>query len=86
MDGELTYTPYRTEKFELILSGTYVRFASKCGLVVEFDGVSNAWVRVPSHFGTSFKGICGNCNGQKDERLDVEVYEVADDSDLRFQQ
>ncbi|XP_021353607.1 uncharacterized protein LOC110450424 isoform X1 [Mizuhopecten yessoensis] len=85
VDGELTYLPYHDTRFEIVLSGTYVRFASKCGLVVEFDGVSNAWVRVPSQISESFTGICGNCNGQKDDRHDVEVYQVTDDSDMRFQ-
>ncbi|XP_060070843.1 uncharacterized protein LOC132550773 [Ylistrum balloti] len=80
IDGELTYLPYHSARFQVVLSGTYVRFASKCGLVVEFDGESNAWVRVPSHFGDSFTGICGNCNGLRDDRHDVEVYQVKDDS------
>ncbi|XP_033733950.1 uncharacterized protein LOC117323058 [Pecten maximus] len=84
IDGQLTYLPYTAAMFEVVMSGTYVRFSSKCGLVVEFDGESNAWVRVPSHLGGSFTGICGNCNGLKDDRREVEEYQVADDSDLRF--
>ncbi|XP_069114974.1 uncharacterized protein [Argopecten irradians] len=84
IDGQLTYLPYSNDQFEVVLSGTYVRFSSKCGLVVEFDGESNAWVRVPSQLGDSFTGICGNCNGIKDDQRNGEEYQVADDSDLRF--
>ncbi|KAL3314548.1 hypothetical protein Ciccas_006835, partial [Cichlidogyrus casuarinus] len=49
--------------------GRYVRFESqKCGLRVAFDGVSSLTISAPkSKYSGKLSGICGNCNGVKDD-------------------
>ena len=67
MDGVKRYLPFKTAYFEIVNSGRYIRLKTSCNVIVTWDGNSAVTVSVPGHFGQSLVGICGNCNGIKDD-------------------
>ncbi|XP_060070842.1 IgGFc-binding protein-like, partial [Ylistrum balloti] len=69
VDDVLVYTPYEDTKgrFAVVTKGRYITLISRCGLVVTYDGIHAVSVVVPRDFGENLTGICGNCNGKKDD-------------------
>lgn len=51
----------------IIISGKYVRLLTKCGHVVSWDGVSVVRVSIPNSYSGHLTGLCGDCNGKKDD-------------------
>ncbi|VDI14319.1 Hypothetical predicted protein [Mytilus galloprovincialis] len=67
VDGVKRYLPYKTGYFSIINSGRYVRLKTTCNVIITWDGRSAATISVPSHFSQNLIGLCGNCNGIKDD-------------------
>ncbi|XP_052106228.1 zonadhesin-like isoform X16 [Mytilus californianus] len=67
VDGIKRYLPYKTGYFSIINSGRYVRLKTTCNVIITWDGRSAATISVPSHFSQNLIGLCGNCNGIKDD-------------------
>lgn len=79
-------------------SGRFVQVATSCGVKVNFDGVHAVSVTVPGSYRGKLTGLCGDCNGKRDdmrtrtgrdvsrEKLKYSLignsYEVADDSEV----
>ncbi|XP_033741868.1 zonadhesin-like [Pecten maximus] len=84
VDGKHVYLPYKTDQFQIILSGRYVQLETRCGLVVQFDGTHTAKIRVPNVYGNDLTGMCGNCNeNSTDDLKDFTQFQVVDDSDRK---
>lgn len=78
-------------------SGRFVQVTTSCGVTVNFDGVHAVSVTVPGKYRGQLTGLCGDCNGKRDdmrtstgrdvsrEKLKYSLignsYEVAGDSD-----
>ncbi|CAC5423642.1 unnamed protein product [Mytilus coruscus] len=67
VDGIKRYLPYKTGYFSIINSGRYVRLKTTCNVIITWDGRSAVTISVPSHFSQNLIGLCGNCNGIKDD-------------------
>ncbi|XP_052075053.1 IgGFc-binding protein-like isoform X1 [Mytilus californianus] len=67
VDGIKRYLPYQTGYFSIIISGRYVRLKTTCNVLITWDGKSAVTISVPSHFSQNLIGLCGNCNGIKDD-------------------
>ena len=83
--------------FSAVYSAGWVRVTTNFGVKVEFDGIHRVKVLTPSKYRNELTGICGDCNGRKDDfktkdGRDVsnlknkfseigESYKVNDDSD-----
>ena len=79
------------------MSGRFVQLITKCNVYVNWDGKSVVQVGVPRSYSKKMEGICGNCDGRKNDyktKDGVDVYwrknkyvligrsyEVPDDSD-----
>ncbi|XP_033741866.1 zonadhesin-like [Pecten maximus] len=86
VDGKNVYLPYKTDQFQIMLSGRYVRLETRCGLVVQFDGKYIADISVPNVYGNDLTGMCGNCDeNPTDDLKDFTQFEVVDDSDLKLE-
>ena len=98
MNGVLITPPFTNfQAFSVELSGSWVTVKTKWGLIVKFDGNHRVIVCVPGSFRNKLTGICGDCNGKKDDfrtkdGIDVsrkrnkysligESYRVIDESD-----
>lgn len=53
--------------YSITLSGRWITVTTPWGLVVRFDGNSRVTVIVPKRFSNKLTGICGDCNGIKDD-------------------
>jgi len=99
VDGNLEEVPYNADDVTIFYSGNVLQFSSpKCDVWVSFDGVSFTTVKVNGKYGGQLSGICGNCNGLKDDyrtkdgrdvsnerglfNLIGDSFQVDDDSDL----
>nr|XP_034323367.1 zonadhesin isoform X3 [Crassostrea gigas] len=100
IDGEKKYLPVKElgGKLKVFRSGRFVQVATSCGVKVNFDGVHAVSVTVPGSYRGKLTGLCGNCNGKRDdmrtrtgrdvsrEKLKYSLignsYEVADDSEV----
>ncbi|XP_071179098.1 zonadhesin-like isoform X1 [Mytilus edulis] len=67
VDGIKIYLPYKTRYFSIRYSGRYVRLKTTCKVLITWDGNSAVTISVPSHFSRNLIGLCGNCNGIKDD-------------------
>ncbi|CAI9720129.1 Hypothetical predicted protein [Octopus vulgaris] len=83
--------------FTVVNTGGWVIATTTFGLLVKFDGNHRVIVQVPSYYKGQLTGICGDCNGRKDDwrtKTGVDVtrkrnkysligksYAVIDDSD-----
>ncbi|XP_021348638.1 zonadhesin-like isoform X2 [Mizuhopecten yessoensis] len=69
IDGEQKYLPVREENGNLtiFISGKNVRLVTACGHRVYWDGRSVARVSVPKSYTGKLTGLCGDCNGRKDD-------------------
>ncbi|VDI32522.1 Hypothetical predicted protein [Mytilus galloprovincialis] len=67
VDGIKIYLPYKTRYFSIIYSGRYVRLKTTCKVLITWDGNSAVTISVPSQFSRNLIGLCGNCNGIKDD-------------------
>jgi len=70
---------------------------TSCGVTILWNGISTIQVSVPREYGSLLTGICGNCNGKRDDfktksgkdvsndknkfKLIGESFAVTDDSD-----
>ena len=98
VNGELMTLPLKNYMgFSAVYSAGWITVTTKFGLKVQFDGRHRVIVRVPSNYRNNLTGICGDCNGKKDDyktKAGVDVsrkrnkysligrsYEVIDDSD-----
>lgn len=80
-----------------MISGRFIQLITKCNIYVNWDGKSVVQVGVPKSYSNKMEGLCGNCDGRKNdyrtkEGVDVswksnkyvligKSYEVFDDSD-----
>lgn len=83
--------------FSAVYSAGWVKVTTDFGVRVQFDGRHRVIVRIPSIYRNQLTGICGDCNGKKDDyktKTGVDVsrngkkfsligrsYEILDDSD-----
>ncbi|OWF54870.1 Zonadhesin [Mizuhopecten yessoensis] len=99
INGIRNYLPVSLESGNLHIynAGKYVRLTTKCGLTVAWDGRSQVYVQIPRSFGPKVTGLCGDCNGIRDDyrtregedvstmpnryQLIGQSYQVKDDSD-----
>ena len=88
--------------FSAQFSAGWITVSTDYGIKVQFDGRHRVTVRVPNTYRHQMTGICGDCNGKKDDYktkngVDVsekknkfsligESYRVFDDSDKREKQ
>ena len=82
----------KDKKLRIFKSGRYVQVWTKCGVQVNFDGRHAVSVAVPKTYSDSITGLCGNCNGDKnddyrtkdgkDKRKDKDKYSSIGDSYL----
>lgn len=79
------------------MSGRFVQVVTKCNIYVNWDGKSVVHVGVPSSYSKKMEGLCGNCDGRKNDYKTKEgvnvywkknkyvligkSYEIPDDSD-----
>ncbi|CAC5361395.1 unnamed protein product [Mytilus coruscus] len=76
VDGIKRYLPYKTGYFSIINSGRYVRLKTTCNVLITWDGNSAVTTSVPSHFSQNLIGLCGNCNGIKDDFITKDGLDV----------
>ncbi|KAK3094138.1 hypothetical protein FSP39_024610 [Pinctada imbricata] len=68
INGVRAYLPYaETGVFEIKRSGRNVLVETSCGAIISWDGKSVVTVSIPGQFKNKLRGICGNCNGKKDD-------------------
>ncbi|CAG2230225.1 unnamed protein product [Mytilus edulis] len=61
------YTPYSCTNFEITTSGRYVRLQTKCNILITWNGAGTVAVSVPKSYSGIVSGLCGDCNGKKDD-------------------
>ncbi|KAK3092700.1 hypothetical protein FSP39_006142 [Pinctada imbricata] len=100
IDGVHIYLPYLEKGvFEIKRSGRNVIVETSCGAIISWDGRSVVTVSIPGQFKNKLRGICGDCNGRKDDyktkngndvskskdkfNLIGESWRVPDDSEFR---
>lgn len=69
IDGEKRYLPV-TEcegRVKVTSSGRYVQIWTECGVLVNFDGDNAVSVVVPTSFSEKMTGLCGDCDGKKND-------------------
>jgi hypothetical protein len=68
-NNQIIKLPYRKGGLQIFLSGTLVQLVyTTCQIEVSFDGKSNAFLKVDrKRFAGKMTGLCGNCNGKKDD-------------------
>lgn len=54
-------------KLKVFRSGRFVQVATSCGVKVNFDGVHAVSVTVPGSYRGKLTGLCGDCNGKRDD-------------------
>ena len=104
MNNVRKYLPVKLPDIDLTIysTGEYARLVTGCGLTVSWNGKSEVVVSVPRKFGQHLTGLCGNCDGKKDDYItrdgqnvtdkwnrDVlygKSWEVRDDSDIKTDQ
>ena len=83
--------------FSAVYSAGWVKVTTSFGVKVQFDGRHQVIVRTPGMYRNQLTGICGDCNGRRDDfktKAGVDVskknnrysligqsYQVKDDSD-----
>ncbi|VDI74139.1 Hypothetical predicted protein, partial [Mytilus galloprovincialis] len=78
VNGEVKYLPFNNnDQWTVSLSGTYLKVSSRCGISVLWDGISVVRVVIPKKYGAMVTGICGKCNGQKDDLRTREGIDVS---------
>ena len=83
VDGVIKRHPYFNQpKYGLTVrrSGSYLKLRDECGLKVGFNGRHIARVVVPATINSKLAGLCGNCNGKKDDygtMTGLSDYEIA---------
>ena len=61
-----------------------MQMTSTCGVQARFDGDHIVEVAVPGRFRQKLTGLCGNCDGVKDDYKTAEGVDVRGDTD-KFQ-
>ncbi|CAC5390658.1 unnamed protein product [Mytilus coruscus] len=78
INGEVKYLPFNNnDEWTVSISGAYLKVSSKCGISVLWDGISVVRVVIPKKYGNMVTGICGSCNGQKDDLRTREGIDVS---------
>ncbi|KAK3092565.1 hypothetical protein FSP39_004471 [Pinctada imbricata] len=69
VNNQNAFTPYTSEESKLHVAnrGRFIVVTTACGLVVTFDGKHSISVTIPKSLGRSVHGICGNCDGRKND-------------------
>ncbi|KAJ8309988.1 hypothetical protein KUTeg_011853 [Tegillarca granosa] len=69
INHERKYLPVKTpdSKLRVFNSGKYVQIWTKCGIEVNFDGNHAVSVVVPAKYKRKMTGLCGDCNGRRDD-------------------
>ena len=99
INGQKKFLPVEenNKKLKIFRSGRFVQIWTECGVEVNFDGVHSVFVVTPAKYKGHLKGLCGDCNGKKDDfktkngkdvskkknkfALIGDSYSVTDDSD-----
>ncbi|XP_061173301.1 zonadhesin-like [Saccostrea echinata] len=53
--------------YKVTTKGRFLTVSTTCGVVVSFDGVHSVSLSIPKQYSDHVTGICGNCNGKKDD-------------------
>jgi hypothetical protein len=59
--------PYKSADFSITNTGRYIKLETLCNVVITWDGRSAVTVITPKHLSPSLSGLCGNCNGIRDD-------------------
>ena len=80
MNGEKTSPPVDDVLgFSAKFAGGWITVSTKWGLQVQFDGRHRVNVKVPGTFANKLTGICGDCNGKKDDLRTKDGKDVSKD-------
>ncbi|KAK7497095.1 hypothetical protein BaRGS_00011625, partial [Batillaria attramentaria] len=75
LNGGQVDPPFHTHVANVTLDEDgFVTVETGCGVVVQFDGLFQARVTTPARFRHHLHGLCGNCDGNAEN--DVEVHGV----------
>lgn len=69
MNGEAKKVPFMRHggKIEVFQVSRSVQVTTKCGIQLNFNGKSIAQLLVPDKYSSRLTGLCGDCNGKKDD-------------------
>ncbi|XP_052094934.1 zonadhesin-like [Mytilus californianus] len=69
VDGTKVSLPYNTKdnSVNIFVSGRYVRVQTNCDVILEWDGSKNLELAALDTFAKRMTGICGNCDGIRNE-------------------
>ncbi|XP_036356793.1 uncharacterized protein LOC115209189 isoform X2 [Octopus sinensis] len=67
INSEERSLPLITKDFTVRLSVGWISLTTDWGLTVMYDGVHQAYIKLPISFAEKVEGNCGNCNGKKDD-------------------
>ncbi|XP_052105125.1 uncharacterized protein LOC127738077 isoform X2 [Mytilus californianus] len=85
VDRELVSLPYRTKNRSLFIRymGLNVLVETKCSVELQWNEAGMVILSVPKKLGNRVEGLCGQCNGKKNEWLLKDKTDVSKDS-LKF--
>ena len=72
--------PYTSESYTISRSGKFIVVENNCSMQARFDGRETAKVFISSQDGLNASGICGNCNGVKDDFRTKNGSDVSEES------
>ncbi|ESO93802.1 hypothetical protein LOTGIDRAFT_74717, partial [Lottia gigantea] len=72
-------------RLNIIRSGKSLEATTECGIRVKFDGVHLVKVKVPKKYSGRMTGLCGDCNGVKDDLRLANGTDVTDVAKGRFE-
>ena len=59
--------PYSSADYKIFKRGRFIVVQNQCGMMAWFDGKHTAKVHIYKEDGLNATGLCGNCNGEKDD-------------------
>ncbi|XP_063427422.1 uncharacterized protein LOC134710933 [Mytilus trossulus] len=85
IDRELVSLPYHTKKNTLFIRtmGLNVLVETKCSVELQWSEAGMVILSLPKRFGKRVEGLCGQCNGNKNEWLLKDKTDVSKDN-LKF--
>ena len=82
MNGEKKSPPVNDAlEFSAKFAGGWITVSATWGLQVQFDGRHRVNVKTPPTFANKLTGICGDCNGKKDDLRTKDGEDVSKDRD-----
>lgn len=84
MNGERRELPVedRETGIRIFISGRFAQVTTgRCDIKLAFDGKSKVILSVPKKYGQHLEGLCGDCNGQKDDYRTREGVDVSGSKD-----